>query len=66
MTIKLLQEKGFEVSVIFSGAAHETTESIIKKMTEAKVIGRIDEEEKFDKEVVREYAELFRNEIEKI
>ena len=38
MTINLLQEKGFEVSVIFSGAAHATTESIIKKMTGVKGI----------------------------
>ena len=66
LTIKLLQEKGFEVSVIFSGEAHKTTESIIKKMTGVKVIGRIEEEEEFDKEVVLKYAELFRSKIEKI
>ena len=33
LTLKLLQEKGFKVSVIFSGNEHPTTETIIKKMT---------------------------------
>jgi dethiobiotin synthetase len=66
LTIKLLQEKGFEVSVIFSGVAHKTTESIIKKMTGIKVIGRIDEERKFDKEVILKYAEKFRSELQSI
>ena len=66
LTIKLLQEKGFDVSVIFSGAAHKTTESIIEKMTGITVIGRIDEEPYFDKNVIREYAEMFRNRLEKI
>jgi dethiobiotin synthetase len=66
LTIKLLQEKGFKVSVIFSGAAYKTTESIIEKMTGITVIGRIDEEPYFDKNVILEYAELFKTEIEKI
>jgi dethiobiotin synthetase len=66
LTIKLLQDKGFKVSVIFSGSAHKTTESIIKKMTGVTVIGRIDEEPYFDKNVIREYAELFKTEIEKM
>ena len=66
LTIKLLQEKGFKVSVIFSGAAYKTTESIIEKMTGVTVIGRIDEEPYFDKNVILEYAELFKTEIEKM
>jgi dethiobiotin synthetase len=66
LTIKLLQEKGFKVSVIFSGASYKTTESIIEKMTGITVIGRIDEEPYFDKNVILEYAELFKTEIEKI
>jgi len=63
LTIKLLQEKGFDVSVIFSGDEHKTTESIIKKMTNVSVIGRIDEEPYFDKNVVKEYAEKFRENL---
>lgn len=66
LTIQLLQEKGFDVSVIFSGNEHKTTEEIIRKMTGVTVIGRIDEEPYFDKNVILEYAELFREKLEKI
>lgn len=61
LTVKLLQEKGFDVSIIFSGEEYPTTESIIKKMTKVNVIGRIDEEPYFDKNVVREYAKKFKD-----
>ncbi|MDT0554254.1 dethiobiotin synthase [Urechidicola vernalis] len=63
LTIKLLQEKGFDVSVIFSGDEHPTTESIIQKMTGVSIIGRINEEEYFDKTVVKKYADLFRDKL---
>lgn len=63
LTIKLLQDKGFEVSVIFSGNEHKTTEAIISEMTNVKVIGRIDEEPYFDNNVVKEYAEKFRKHL---
>ena len=33
MTIQLLQDKGFAVSVIFNGAEHKTTENIIEKIS---------------------------------
>ncbi|MGC1471431.1 MAG: dethiobiotin synthase [Psychroserpens sp.] len=59
LTLKLLQEKGFDVALIFSGNKHETTEDIITNMTNVKAIGRIDEEPYFDKNVVLEYAEEF-------
>lgn len=59
LTINLLKEKGFNVAIIFSGDEHKTTEDIIKKMTNAPVIGRIDEEPYFDKNVVKEYANKF-------
>jgi dethiobiotin synthetase len=66
LTIKLLQEKGFEVSIIFSGEEHKTTEEIIKKMTNVSVIGRIEEEPYFDTNVIREYADLFREKLESL
>ena len=66
LTIKLLQEKGFEVSIVFSGNEHKTTETIIQKMTKVSVVGRIDEEPYFDNNVVREYAELFRENLVKL
>ena len=63
LTVNLLKEKGFDVSIIFSGKAHKTTEEIIKKMTNATIIGRIDEEPYFDKNVVKEYAEKFKEKL---
>lgn len=59
LTVKLLQEKGFDVSIVFSGERHPTSEEIIKKMTKAPVIGNIDEEPYFDKNVIKEYAAIF-------
>jgi dethiobiotin synthetase len=63
LTIRLLEEKGFDVSIIFSGNEHKTTEDIIKKMTKVEVIGRIEEEPYFDKNVIKEYADLFRDKL---
>ncbi|NMH87420.1 dethiobiotin synthase [Flavivirga algicola] len=63
LTINTLKEKGFDVSLVFSGNEHKTTEDIIEKMTKVSVIGRINEEPYFDKNVVREYAELFKDRL---
>jgi dethiobiotin synthetase len=63
LTLKLLQEKGFEVALIFSGNENKTTENIIKKMTNINVVGRIEEEPYFDKNVIKEYADLFRDKL---
>ncbi|WP_417888338.1 dethiobiotin synthase [Xanthomarina gelatinilytica] len=63
LTVNLLKEKGFQVSLIFSGNEHKTTEAIIKKITKVPIIGRIDEEPYFDKNVVLEYANKFQNKL---
>lgn len=63
LTVNLLKEKGFDVSIIFSGDEHPTTESIISKLTEVPIIGRINEEPYFDKNVINEYVEKFRTEL---
>ncbi|MDO6761092.1 dethiobiotin synthase [Tamlana sp. 2_MG-2023] len=63
LTVNLLKEKGFDVSIIFSGNEHKTTETIIKKMTNVPIIGRIDEEPYFDKNVIKEYADKFRSNL---
>ncbi|MGB0881258.1 MAG: dethiobiotin synthase, partial [Polaribacter sp.] len=63
LTVNLLKSRGFDVSVIFSGDEHPTTESIIKKMTEVDVIGRVEEEPYFDKNVIKEYAEMFKDKL---
>jgi len=63
LTVNFLKEKGFDVSLIFSGNEHKTTENIIQKMTNIPVIGRIDEEPYFDENVIAEYAEKFRENL---
>ena len=63
LTVNLLKEKGFEVALFFSGSEHKTTEDIIKKTTKIPVIGRIEEEPYFDKNVIKEYAELFKDKL---
>lgn len=63
LTIKLLQEKGFEVALIYSGDQHKSTESIIEKMTGVEVLGRIEDEPYFDKNVIKEYAVKFREKL---
>ena len=63
LTVNTLKEKSFDVSIIFSGNEHKSTENIIKKITGVPVIGRIEEEPYFDKNVVKEYAELFKDKL---
>ncbi len=59
LTISWLQKKGYDVSVLFSGAKNPHTENIILHKTGVSLIGRIEEEEKFDKETVKKYADKF-------
>jgi len=66
LTVNLLKEKGFNCSILFSGNEHKTTEAIIKKTCNVPIIGRIEEEPYFDKNVILEYAEIFRNELLKL
>jgi dethiobiotin synthetase len=63
LTVQMLKEKGFDVAIVFSGEEHSTTEDIIVKMTGAPVIGRVDEEPYFDKNVIKEYAERFKEKL---
>ncbi len=66
LTVNLLKQKGFDVSLIFSGPAHPSIENIIQKMTNVPIIGRIDEEPYFDQNVIQEYAELFKKKLENL
>lgn len=63
LTVNALKERGFKISIIFSGNEHKTTEDIIKKMTKVPVIGRIKEESYFDQNIVKEYADIFKDRI---
>ncbi len=60
-TLRLLKDKGYHVSLIYSGNEHKTTEDIIQKMAQVPVIGRIEEEPYFDQNVIKDYADRFRD-----
>ena len=65
LTIDKLKQAGKTVcGILFSGAEHSTTETVIAKMTGVPVLGRIDEEPYFDKMVVKEYAELLKESLQ--
>lgn len=64
LTIGCLQEKGFEVAVLFNGNAHPTTENIILEKTGVQSIGRIAEEPVINKNIVQKYARRFRVALE--
>ncbi|WP_339752061.1 dethiobiotin synthase [uncultured Winogradskyella sp.] len=63
LTINTLKAKSFDIALIYSGDEHKSTESIIDKMTGVPVIGRINDEPYFDKNVIKEYAEKFKEKL---
>ncbi|NJW52958.1 dethiobiotin synthase [Salinimicrobium oceani] len=64
LTVEALRARNLTCAgIIFSGEENLSTEEIIIKMTGLPVIGRIETEPYFDKNVVLEYAEKFRNNL---
>jgi dethiobiotin synthetase len=64
LSIEALQNRKIRIAgIIFSGAENKATESIILHKSGVKYIGRIEEEPYFDKNVIREYADLFRQNL---
>lgn len=64
LTIEALQNRKIAIAgILFNGKENPSTESIILKKTGINCIGRIDEEPYFDQNVIREYAELFRENL---
>ncbi len=63
LTIEALQQRNFEVGVIFSGDKHPTTERIILEKTGISMLGRINEEKEFTKKEVKAYASKFRDSL---
>jgi dethiobiotin synthetase len=64
LTIEALQNRKLNIAgIIFSGNENKATESIILNKTGVKNIGRIEQEPFFDQTVIREYADLFRENI---
>jgi dethiobiotin synthetase len=64
LTIEALKAKNNTIAgIIFSGDENKSTEEIILKRTNIKCIGRIENEPYFDKNVIAEYANLFRENL---
>ena len=64
LTIEAIKNRGLSIAgIIFSGNENKPTESLILNYSKVKFIGRINEEPYFDKNVIAEYADLFRDNL---
>jgi len=64
LTFEALNQRNIAVAgIVFNGDAVPSTEDIILKKTGVRLIGRVNDEPYFDRTVVREYADLFREEL---
>ena len=64
MTIEILKSRKLNVAgIIFSGDENKATESIILEKTNVLMLGRIDNEPYFDQNVIKYYADLFREKL---
>lgn len=67
LTIEALKQRNIAIAgIIFNGDENKATEEIILNKTGVNCIGRIENEPFFDKTVVRDYAETFKTELEKL
>lgn len=67
LTVEALQNRNIAIAgIIFSGEENKATESIILSKTRIKCIGRIEQEPYFDQNVIKEYADLFRENLLKL
>ena len=64
LTIEILKSRKLNVAgIVFSGDENKATESIILEKTNVPMIGRIDNEPYFDQNVIKYYADLFRENL---
>jgi dethiobiotin synthetase len=64
LTIEALQNRKITIAgIIFNGNENKSTEEIILSKTNIKCIGRIQDEPYFDKNVISEYADIFRENL---
>jgi dethiobiotin synthetase len=64
LTIESLHNRKIAIGgIIFSGEENKATESIILNKTGVKCIGRIEQEPYFDQNVIKEYADRFRENL---
>jgi dethiobiotin synthetase len=64
LTIEALQNRKITIAgIIFSGDENKATEEIIQTKSGLKCIGRIEQEPYFDQNVIKEYADRFRENL---
>jgi len=64
LSLEALKTRGLKCfGIIFNGDKNEETEDVILKISGVKLLGRIENEPYFDKNVIREYAEEFRTNL---
>jgi len=67
LTIEALKQRKVAIAgIIFNGDENQSTEQIIESKTQIPIIGRIANEPYFDKNVIAEYADLFREKLLKL
>ena len=67
LTIEALENRKITVAgIVFSGDENKATEEIILSKTGLNCIGRIEQEPYFDQNVVKEYADMFRENLLKL
>lgn len=67
LTIEALQNRKIKIAgIIFSGEQNQATESIILSKTGINCIGRIEQEPYFDQNVIKDYADQFRENLLKL
>ncbi len=64
LTLDKLKQKQLKTAIVWSGDINKSTEDIIKKMSGVPVIGRLNDEPYFDKNVIKEYADIFKEDKE--
>jgi len=64
LTIEALAHRKIEIAgIVFNGEPNKSTEEIILSKTGIPCLGRIETEPYFDKEVIAEYADIFREQL---
>ncbi|MCL6218795.1 dethiobiotin synthase [Zunongwangia pacifica] len=64
LSLEALFRRGLNCfGIIYSGNETKTTEDIITKMSGVPVIGRVEEEEEFTAEIIKKYADKFRENL---
>ncbi len=60
LTVNWLNQKGYDVSILFNGDENPSTENIIAKKTGVTILGRINEEPIFERDTIKKYADMFK------